>query len=200
MPRGIALTKEDQETRRKEIFNAAVGLFLEKGFQETSMRAIAEAAGMGKSSLYDYFKTKDEILVFILEEETLIITRQAQEIAGQNIPPEERLRQIMKVHLGFLQANHNLLFRLNMESQRLNPASLRGIQEKRYAYQNMIADLIQEGISRGQFREVNPLNAARLLLNTFLSILYTSRPTGSAEEMLDEALEIYLHGLEIDWR
>ena len=43
-------------------------LFLEKGFQETSMQEIAVASGMGKSTLYDYFKTKDEILLSVVED------------------------------------------------------------------------------------------------------------------------------------
>ena len=42
------------------IANASVSLFLTQGFPETSMREIAVAAGMGKSSLYDYFPTKPE--------------------------------------------------------------------------------------------------------------------------------------------
>ena len=96
MPKGIPLTEEEQANRRHEIFNAAVDLILKKGFQETSMREIAEAAGMGKSSLYDYFKTKDEILMFVIEEEGLIVMNQAQAIARLNIPPEARLKQILE--------------------------------------------------------------------------------------------------------
>ena len=64
MPKGIPLTQEEQQRRRKEIFSASAGLFLEKGFTETSMREIAHAAGVGKSTLYDYFSSKEEILVF----------------------------------------------------------------------------------------------------------------------------------------
>lgn len=195
MPKGIPLTEEDLFSRRREIFAAAVNLILEKGFPETSMRQIAEAAGMGKSSLYDYFKTKDEILAFVIEEETLIVTRQAEAIARLALPPAARLRQIMCMHLDFMQANKNLLVRLGVEAQRLKPESQARINQKRYAYQDLVAKIIQEGIAQGCFRPVNTLNAARLLINSLLSALYTSRPTGSAEEMLDEALEIFLNGL-----
>src|SRR4051812_38891158 len=107
MPKGVPLTSAEQSQRRREIFDAAVHLFLEQGFQETSMRAIAAAAGMGKSSLYDYFKTKDEILVFVIEQETIILTKQAQAIASRDIPPELRLQQIMEIHAAFMQENRN---------------------------------------------------------------------------------------------
>jgi AcrR family transcriptional regulator len=196
MPKGIRLTEEEQSLRRREIFNAAVSLFLEQGFQETSMREIAEAAGMGKSSLYDYFRTKDEILLFVIEEETGILTKQAQAIASQGIAPDERLRQIMQLHLAFLQENQNLFLRLSAEAQRLKAESQKSIQERRYAYQDLVAGIIKEGIASGSFRRVNALNAARLLINSLLSALYTSRPTGSAEEMLDEMVAIFLNGLK----
>jgi AcrR family transcriptional regulator len=197
MPKGLTLTEAELSQRRREIFDAAVNLFLEKGFQETSMREIAEAAGMGKSSLYDYFRTKDEILAFVIEEETIILIKQAQAIASQNTPPEIRLKQIMRLHVSFMQENANLFSRLSAEALRLKPESQKGIQQTRYAYQDLVAGIIQEGIAGGRFREVNPLHAARLLLNSLLSVLYTTRPTGSAEAMLEEAVEIFLHGLNI---
>lgn len=196
MPKGIPLTEEEQSNRRHEIFNAAMHLILERGFQETSMREIAEAAGMGKSSLYDYFKTKDEILVFVIEEATLQIMNQAQAIARLNIPPEARLKQIMIMQLHFWQANNNLLWRLSAEAQRLKPKSQQRIQVRRYAYQDLVAAVIQEGISLGHFRPVNTLNVARLLINSMVSVLFTTRPTGSSEEMLIEMVEIFLNGLK----
>ncbi|RPJ43795.1 MAG: TetR/AcrR family transcriptional regulator, partial [Chloroflexi bacterium] len=67
MPKGIPLTEDEQIARRHDIYRVSVALFLEKGFHETTMREIAQAAGMGKSTLYDYFKTKDEILISYVE-------------------------------------------------------------------------------------------------------------------------------------
>ena len=69
MPKGIPLTDEEHARKRQEIFDASVHLFLNKGFNETSMREIAAAAGIGKATLYDYFKTKDDILLSFFERE-----------------------------------------------------------------------------------------------------------------------------------
>src|SRR5574339_719948 len=94
MPKGIPLTEEDQAKRRHEIFHQVVRVFLKKGFQETSMSEIAEAAGLGKSTLYDYFKTKDEILVYYFEDQLNDLTDVAQQIAMQNKSADQRLREI----------------------------------------------------------------------------------------------------------
>jgi TetR/AcrR family transcriptional regulator, cholesterol catabolism regulator len=196
MPKGIPLTEEEQAKRRHEIFHQVVDIFLKKGFQETSMREIAEAAGLGKSTLYDYFKTKEDILLYFFEDQINDLTEAAQKIALQNIPADERLRQVMKVHLEFLQANKNMLMKLSMEAQRLSLDSQKQIQMNRHEYQDLLRGLIEEGIREGVFREVDPLLAARMLINTMAPVVFTSRPTGSPQEMLEETMDIFLKGLQ----
>ena len=120
MPKGITLTPEDQDRRRQEIFNAAVDTFIEKGFVETSMREIAELAGMGKSSLYDYFANKDDILVFVMDQSMRYVTTQSQRINAQPISAEARLRQIIEMHLDYVVSNKKLFFLFSYEGRRLS--------------------------------------------------------------------------------
>ncbi|MEW6240762.1 MAG: TetR/AcrR family transcriptional regulator [Chloroflexota bacterium] len=195
MPKGIPLTEAEQAKRRREIFDASVSIFLKKGFQETTMREIAEVAGMGKSSLYDYFKTKDEILVFVFEEELNDLTSRAQSIALQNVSADKRLRQIMEMHLDFLVENKSLFMKLSLEVQRLRLESQKRIQNGRYAYQDLIRGLIEEGIREGAFRKVNPLLTARLIVHTMAPVVFASRPTGTPQEMLKETMDILFNGV-----
>lgn len=195
MPKGIALTEEEQAARRREIFNAAVDSFLKKGFQETTMREIAELAGMGKTTLYDYFKNKDEILTFIFEEGIHDVFERAQQIAQQDMPLIERIQQIAQMHLEFLVAHKNLYLILTQEIQRLKMQSQQRIQLGRYAYQDLMRSLIEEGIREGVFRPVDALLAARLLVNSMGSVVFTSRPTATPQALLSESLEIFLRGI-----
>jgi AcrR family transcriptional regulator len=197
MPKGIPLTEEHQAKRRHEIFHQVVNIFLKKGFQETSMREIAEAAGLGKSTLYDYFKTKDEILVYFFEDQLNDITEQAQKIVMQNLSADKRLREVMETYIENLQANKSLFLKLTHESQRLKPESQKQIQEKRHTYQDLIRALIDEGIREGVFRKVNSLLAARLLLSSMSLVIYGSRATGTPHEMLMEALDLFCKGIEV---
>ena len=196
MPKGIPLTDEELDRRRHGIFSASVHLFLEKGFGETSMREIAEAARMGKSSLYDYFKTKDDILLWGVEDELLDLTAAVQEIAEQPLPAIERLRQAMKKHLEFLVASKEFYLKLSFEVQRLTIDSQQRIQVKRHAYQDLIRKLIDEGIQEGSFRRVDPLLVARTLITTLTPTVFTSRPTGTPQEMLDAAFDIIMKGIQ----
>ena len=197
MPKGIPLTEEEQANRRHEIFHQVVNVFLKKGFQETSMREIAETAGLGKSTLYDYFKTKDEILVYFFEDSFNDLTEAAQTLAMQNIPADKRLRQVMAMYLENMQANKNLFLKLAMESQRLKMESQKQIQANRHAFQDLIRALIDEGIREGIFRKVNSLLAARLLLGAISPVIFGSRSTGTPLEMLKDTLDIFFKGIEI---
>ena len=196
MPKGIPLTEQEQAKRRVEIFDASVHLFLEKGFTETSMREIAKAAGVGKSTLYDYFKSKDDILVSYFENEVQKITELAEEIIALDLGVSEKLRNIMQMHMAYLIDNKNFYLKLTVESQRLSMGSQQKIQAKRYAYQDMLRALIEDGIQTGEFRPVNPLFAARSIFSLLSIAVFTSRPTGTPEEMMADAMEIFFKGIQ----
>lgn len=195
MPKGIPLTEEEQARRRREIFDAAVQLFIEKGFTETSMREIAAAAGAGKSTLYDYFKNKDEILVSYFEDELQTITSLAESINHKDLPAEEKLQQIMRAHLDYLLANKNIYLILTVEAQRLGIQSQKRIQASRHAYQDLVCRLIEAGIGEGSFRPVDPLLAMRMITAALTPVVFTTRPTGTPLEMFTAALDIFLNGI-----
>ena len=196
MPKGIPLTEEEQRRRRKEIFDASAHLFLDRGFNETSMREIARAADVGKSTLYDYFQSKDEILVSYFSDEIVKITEHAQEIIEQDHGVTEKLKEIMLMHLRYLVENKNTFLKLSVEAQRLSIESQGQIQAKRHAYQDMLRALIAEGIRRGEFRPINPLLAARSVFNLLATAVFTSRPTGTPEEMLEDVFDIFFKGIQ----
>jgi AcrR family transcriptional regulator len=195
MPKGIPLTEEKLSARRSEICVAAIRLLLKKGFIETSMREIAEAAGVGKSTLYDYFASKDEILIAYVVEEVRQASEKARSIIAQDLSATEKIRRIMRQQLEFMLANKLLNLKLTFETQRLSQESLECIQVHRHAYQDMLAEVVEEGIRNGEFRPVNPLFAIRSIFSMMTPAVYTSRPTGTPEEMLEEVLDIAFNGI-----
>jgi AcrR family transcriptional regulator len=196
MPKGIPLTEKEQQLRRREIITACAPLFLENGFHETSMREVAEAAGLGKSTLYDYFRSKEEILLFYFEDALGGITQRAREIIAQEANVSEKLRRIMLMHLGYLVENQKIFLILSFEAQRLSAAGQEQLQAQRHAYQDMLRELIEEGQCLGEFRQVNSLFAARSVFSLLSLAVFTSRPTGTPEQMLEEAMAIFFTGIQ----
>jgi AcrR family transcriptional regulator len=196
MPKGIPLTEIELDRRRHEISNAAMKVFVEKGFTETSMRDIANASRVGKSTIYDYFPSKDEILIAYVVDEVGHMTAAAEEILAQDLSAGEKFRRILRKHMEYLLTNKSLYMRLAFESQRLSFENQQRIQRHRHAYQDMLCELVGQGIQDGEFRPVNPLIAVRGMFSLLTSFIYTSRPTGSPEEMIGDAFEIFFKGLE----
>ncbi|PKO15204.1 MAG: hypothetical protein CVU39_11385 [Chloroflexi bacterium HGW-Chloroflexi-10] len=196
MPKGTPLTEEEQTRRRREIFDAAVHLFLEKGFNETSMREIAEAAGAGKSTLYDYFSSKDEILLSVVEEELNNLTRHAQAIAREPIATQEKLRQVIFAYMDYLVANEAFYMKLSLEVQRMAQISQVRIQQARHMYQDVIQGLIETGIQEGSLRQTDPLLASRILLTALSPAVYTTRPSGTRTQMMEAAFNLLMNGLQ----
>lgn len=195
MPRGVPLTEKQQELRRQEICEAALPLFFEKGFNETSMREVAAAAGIGKSTLYDYFMSKEEILVLYFEHEVQEVTRQAMQIAVQDLSVTDKLSRIMHAHMEQLVDNKNFYLRLTAEAQRISADGQKKIQLRRHAYQDLLSTLIEEGVRKGEFRSVNPLFVARNINLLLANAVFTTRPSGTPEEMLEQAETILFHGI-----
>ncbi len=195
MPKGIPLTKEELNRRRHEIFNACVPLFLEQGFQETSMQEIARAAGMGKSSLYDYFKTKNEIISWVAEDEIYDLTELAKGIASQELPAAEKIKQVMRAHMNHMLEQKDFYIKLAFEIQRLSADTMKRLQVQRHDYQDLLCRLVEQAIQEGDFRPVPPLFAARVILSLLNPAVFTSRPTGTPEQTMEEAIEIFYRGV-----
>jgi hypothetical protein len=74
--------------------------------------------------------------------------------------------------------------------------SFQYMQTHRHAYQDILCDLMKEGIQNGEFRPVNPLLAVHGMLSLLTTAVFTSRPTGSPDEMLLDALNIIFKGIK----
>ena len=91
----MARTKreQDRQSKRHEIVEAARELFIQEGYEASSMSRLATTAGVAPNTIYWYFKDKDEVLVAVLDAE--FSTRMAEYLQLQVIKPTERLLWIV---------------------------------------------------------------------------------------------------------
>lgn len=76
--------------KRLHIMEAAVQCFATKGYHATSIQEIADAAGMAKSSLYFYFKSKEELLLFACKHFHDVMMNKLLSVNKENLSPRER--------------------------------------------------------------------------------------------------------------
>jgi AcrR family transcriptional regulator len=84
-------------SRRDEILNLAKGLFAERGVQESSMRDLAEVAGILPSSLYSHFKSKEALADEILHDFLRDLVSRLRTVDGTPDNPLDRLRSLLRV-------------------------------------------------------------------------------------------------------
>ena len=195
MPKGIPLSTEERNQRRLEIAHSAAELIFEQSFMATSVTQIAKAVGIGKSTFYDFFSTKDEIILLLLEEPLSEITHRAKEIADSEGSVLQRIQQILTMHLGILVQDRALIFKLSYEFIRL-PEDVRAVhQEKQKAYRMVLIKLIEEGIAKGVLRPVNPVVVMEMLLSLLQSVMTASQTFESPAIFLDQSLDMVMKGL-----
>lgn len=73
--------KESKEKRINDITDAALEIFLKKGYENTTMESIAKKAGISKGGLYHHFKSKDMVLVFVNQK----ISEKLEKIAYESV-------------------------------------------------------------------------------------------------------------------
>jgi len=82
---------------KNEIFNAAIKLFAEIGYERTTMDDIAAGASVAKGTLYYYFKSKDDLFCFVVEEGMDTIRNVIHDRIRKHDNPIEKLNEIMKI-------------------------------------------------------------------------------------------------------
>ncbi|HLO17755.1 MAG TPA: TetR/AcrR family transcriptional regulator, partial [Anaerolineales bacterium] len=93
---------------REDILEAAAQVFRQKGFHGASMADIAEAVNLQKASLYHHVASKQEILLAILNRALELLHERISVVSVQDIPADEKLRQMIREYLQILAENTDL--------------------------------------------------------------------------------------------
>jgi AcrR family transcriptional regulator len=155
----------DKSVRKQKIINTAAALFHRKGYSSTSLDDVSKELGITKAAIYHYVKNKDELLSIIYTQAFENIFRDTYEISAMQLSPEEKLRRIIRNHI------HNIIIKdLSMfsvffsEETQLPKKDFLKIRKEKKKYTNIIEEIINEGISKGLFKKVDPKLQAYAIL------------------------------------
>ena len=84
------------------LIDAARQLFAKQGFENTTMNDIAEVSGKGRRTLYTYFKNKEEVYSAVIDGELMRISTTFLAVARKQIPPLEKLVELIFAHLSLM--------------------------------------------------------------------------------------------------
>jgi AcrR family transcriptional regulator len=96
------VSRADDSGRRGQLLRESARLFREQGYHGTSVRDIAAATGLQSGSWVYHFKTKQDILAAVMVEGLQQALERIEAIAGEQLPPRERFRALLRTHLDTL--------------------------------------------------------------------------------------------------
>jgi AcrR family transcriptional regulator len=184
--------------RRRQIITAASKLFFEKGFDQTTMREISRVSGLTMGSLYDYVRSKDDILVLVYKDviERFRLGLGVNEQTDLDVNPENLeniLHRSMK-QMYKLSKAVQLLYRESWSRRKNVHLQMREIDR---THVENFTKLLLDGQQKGYFQVKNPSVTADLilLLVALPAIREWSLTHIDQEEVIDTVTRFILRGL-----
>lgn len=146
---------------QQAIVGAAADLFARNGFGATSLDDIGEALEVTKGALYYHIKNKEEILKLIFMTVLAVSEEPLRQIVQAELPPAEKLHRAITHHVAVAADRSPAMMVFYREDVHLTGPFAREIAARKKAYERLFEQIIEEGITLGQFRAgVDPKIAA----------------------------------------
>ena len=190
--------KDLVERRRRQIILAAIKLFSKKGFHKTTLKELAEEAGLSHGNVYDYVGSKEDIFFLIHD----FLAGSAMEILNRSLEdiqdPVEKFRRMVRGEFNLMDQWADALLLIYQESHILKGDFLRRLLEKERAHLQKFEIVIEECIAQGRLRSCN----VRLMANLIKSMIdawtikrWDLRAHASQLEAERSILELVFHGM-----
>lgn len=143
------------DQRKAKILAAAFAVISRKGFASASMREIAQEAGMPVPTMYQYVRSKDELLEGIFDGylSQVQASMQLSGLAASGV--QEKLKAAISTNIAEFDRFQSQIRLMNRETRSVGPEARERIKRHVLSYIGLFRDLIQEGIDTRQFRAVN---------------------------------------------
>jgi len=138
---------------RRAIMDAAIKLFPEKGFENTTVGQLAKEAGVGKSTIYGYFQSKNEIFLAFCEDEIDFVFTDLAKERDPDTPIQKQLLTLFMEQLRYVTRNYDfgrILVREMIFPKELTMEKSNDLSEK---YLAALGDMLAKAISRGELRD-----------------------------------------------
>jgi AcrR family transcriptional regulator len=138
--------------RIQEILATAAALFGERGYDAVSLEDVADRLDVTKGSLYYYFASKDELVTAAIETLGNEWTARLEGLpAGQSGTPAERLRALIREHIGIAVREYPAALRLFLAPQEWPAAQQARIKELRRRHDSVFRTVVEDGVASGDF-------------------------------------------------
>ena len=188
-----------KEKVRTHIVGVARKIFTRYGFRKTTMEEIAAATHKGKSSIYYYFKSKEEIFRAVVEREAEEIKTELDRTIQKNGSPIDRLKTYILFRLHHVRSVKNFYAALNEEYLSHMDFILEIRRQFDLEERQIVKNILEEGMQNGTFQvvssEIGAIAIATMMKGLELPLLLSDEHKTDREELLDDLIRVLFYGI-----
>ncbi|MBA7480195.1 HTH-type transcriptional repressor KstR2 [subsurface metagenome] len=160
------------------IRKAGLRLIFEHGYEAMSLRQLAAEVGIQAGSLYNHISTKQELLFDLVQDHINELLRQLDRALDGKQEPAERLRAFVAFHVTYHMTRKREVFIANSELRSLEPKNYEAIVALRGAYEQRLAQILEQGAEEGVFEVVDVQVATFAIIALLTGLCSWYRPGG----------------------
>lgn len=186
--------------KRQKIMDAAVSVFAQKGFYNSTVADVAREADVADGTIYLYFKNKDDLLISIFEHSMDIfigtVRRELQKVEA----PKQKLQLFITLHLELVQEHQNLAQVIQIELRQSAKFIKEYANAKFFEYLDLVSEIIRSGQKSGAFRaSADPIILKRAIFGAVdemaLEWVLMKKKRYTIDEVANQLVDMFLSGI-----
>ncbi len=184
---------------RDAVYEGAVTVLTRHGLNGTTMDRVAEAAGMAKGSLYNRFRSKQELLEFVHERAVTPMREALAEIVQDEMGAAEKLVASSRIWREYLGA-HRAVFEFLISDLAAHRLLKDTAQTSRSSVVDDMATIVEQGMREGVFRSIDARAVAEMFVSASIGMVEQEFARGqprSIDDAVEVLLGVFLRGLSV---
>ena len=196
---GSTMVERNRQDKKRTIAEVASRVFFDKGYQKASLQDVANELGVSKATIFHYFKTKEQLLYFIIENNTNVhmaeLKDHLKQCQDQKLPPQETFQEVMTKYATALNEDIEVPQIILRERHQLTGENKEGLHRIEREIFRFIRDEIKKVPNIDKRYDVNVI--AFLLISFSHWMKYWLKEDGelSIEDAIKQVLDMVCYGM-----
>lgn len=188
-----------KEEIRTHIVGVARKIFKRYGFRKATMEEIASASQMGKSSIYYYFKSKEQIFRAVVEFEARMLKERLNRVIAENDSPSDRLRAYILFRLHHIRTLENFYSALNEDTLSHMGFILDIRRNFEIEEQQLVREILEDGMKLNIFQlsssKIGAIAISTMMKGLELPLLLDDAHKTDRKELMEDLIRVLLYGI-----
>jgi TetR/AcrR family fatty acid metabolism transcriptional regulator len=194
------IREQKKETTRRKLIEAATAEFAEVGYARANVTRISQKAGFAAGTVYNYFRSKHELLVAVVEHAMEVHTESIKREIGKLDDPVDKVKRAVQMDFQFMQQNESLGKVIVREGFAADPQNQKEFLGALAPASEIFAEILEQGKREGRFRaDLDPVWTTVLasgMVAYLLLVRWALEDTGMTYEQTAElAIKCFVEGI-----